>query len=115
MKAKKVKYVCPSCNKKFSVEYRGWYPTATCIKCGKTAVYEDQLDGSKTLFIKKFKDVTAMVYDKKTGQPFWLDTKGRKIRHDSPEVRYDLYKDPHGWKATGKKVRETDKYGRKNV
>jgi hypothetical protein len=59
-----------------------------------------------TLFVKKYKDVVGYGYDKQTGQPMWVDNKGKKIRHDDPGVRYNLQSDPFGWKKTGKKVRE---------
>ena len=109
-----VTYKCTACNFTFTIKYNGWYPTTSCKKCGGTARYDDIESTGGGVFIKKYKDdITSLVIDKKTGQPLWLDKKGRKIRYDSPEVRYDPRRDPHGWRSTGHKVRETDKYGRR--
>lgn len=109
-KNEKVTYRCNTCETVFKVNYTGWYPTTICKKCGGTAKYADLEGGGG--FIKRYKDVTALVFDKKTGEPLWLDKNGKKLKYDSPEVRYNPTSDPHGWSATGKKVRETDKYGR---
>ena len=112
-KVEKVIYKCLSCEKKFERNYNGWKPSTICVKCGKTAWYIDLLPEQSSVSVRKFKDVTALVIDKKTGEPLWLDGKGHKLKYDSSDVRYDLVHDPHGWKSTGKKVREYDKYGRK--
>jgi len=101
---KKVSYTCNSCGYKYRLPYAGWYPHIPCLKCGKTAKM-DILSGNN-MFVKKYSDVTALVFDKKTGQPLWLGKNGKKLRHDDPSVRYDLIKDPRGWRAVGKKVRE---------
>ena len=99
----KVKYKCLTCNHVFKKPYKGWYPTTNCPKCGQTAKYEDLLQNKSSVSFGKYKDVTALVFDKQTGQPLWLTKGGKKLRHDDPSVRYDLVKDPRGWKATGKK------------
>lgn len=52
---------------------------------------------------RKYKEVTAFGYDKKTGQEVAIDKKGKRV--DPSQTRYDLEKDPYGWKATGKKVK----------
>jgi len=109
-KSEFVTYKCSSCGYSFKIKYNGWYPTTKCKKCNKTAKYVD-LEGGGT-FVRRYKDVTALVLDKKTGEPLWLDKKGNKLKYDSPEVRYDLQNDPYGWRKTGRKVRPTDKYGR---
>jgi hypothetical protein len=49
------------------------------------------------------KDVVAFGRDVK-GREVAIDKKGKRI--DPSQTRYDLKKDPHGWKATGKKVKE---------
>src|SRR3990172_5033441 len=73
-----------------------------CSKCN--AVFP--MDGNqRTPFFKKFKDLVAQGYDKKTGQPFWLDKKGKRVRHDDSSIRYNVINDPRGWKSTGKKVK----------
>jgi len=50
--------------------------------------------------------------DKRTGQMVGVDTKGRKV--DMKDTIYDLRNDRFGWRAAGRKVRKTDKYGRIN-
>ena len=55
-----------------------------------------------TFYLHRFKDVSAQFVDKKTGEEYWVDKKGRKV---SPEdVRYKVYeqRDRFGWKATDK-------------
>ena len=107
---KKVEYTCTNCKFKFKKEYKGWYPSTECIKCGGVARYSNLLKGQKELFVKRYKDLVAQGIDKKTGQPFWIDTKGRRVRHDDPSVRYNVVRDPRGWKATGRKVKD-ESYG----
>jgi len=108
-----VTYKCLYCKHKFSVEYRGWYPTRTCLACRNTAMYEDMV-GVNTSNTSIKPDMAAFGYDKRTGQPIWIDTHGKRHAHDSSKVRYDLKNDPRGWKATGKKVRPFDEKGRLN-
>jgi DNA-directed RNA polymerase subunit RPC12/RpoP len=108
----KVNYKCSSCKKNFKIEYTGWKPSTICIYCGGKAWYPDMETDTSSVNVKKYRDIQALVIDKKTGQPLWIDTKGRRLSYDSSDVRYDLRNDPHGWKATGHKVRQTDKYGR---
>jgi hypothetical protein len=117
-KVKSVKLIisiCPDCGKRHKSEYdeSTWFNQTKCPKCYKIYLIDKkgQLEKIISSSTRHYKDLTALVIDKKTGQPFWLDKKGKKVRHDSSDVRYDLRNDPHGWKATGKKVRETDKYG----
>lgn len=104
-KKETVVYECVSCSHKFEREYRGWYPTTPCEVCQGTAMYESMV-GVNTRNTDIKPDMAAFGYDKVTGQPVWVDTKGNRHRHDSNKVRYDLNKDPHGWRATGKKVKE---------
>ena len=97
----KVKYLCGTCNYKFIIKYTGWYPTIKCPKCGESAHMVRNL-GVSTVYIKN-----------KSKQPvaFWRtpkgivgsDGKGNII--DPKDTKYDLKKDPHGWKAIGKKVK----------
>ena len=105
---------CPECGSKLSCEFHEVAYQNRCSKCqAKKDESEFKIEEKDTrhVFIRKFKDVTALVVDKKTGQPFWLDKKGHKIRHDSSVVRYDLIHDRFGWKATGKKVTDPN-YGK---
>lgn len=52
----------------------------------------------------RYTEVTAFGVDKKTGRFVGLGKHGKFI--DPRETRYAKYPDdPHGWRATGKKVR----------
>lgn len=113
MKKEKVEYICLICKYKFKEEYKSWKPKTKCIKCGQTAQYVSLFNTGGQPMFHQYKDVTALVYDKKTGEPLWLDKKGNKIKYGDSQIRYDLQKDRFGWRATGQKVRDTDKYGRK--
>lgn len=108
-----VEYICLVCKSKFKKEYKGWKPKDKCIKCGGAAQYVSLFEQGGQPGFNLHIDVTALVQDKKTGEPLWLDKKGKKIKYGDSQVRYDIKKDPHGWRSTGQKVRETDKYGRK--
>lgn len=79
-----------------------------------TAMYESMV-GINHRNTKIRPDMAAFGYDKATGKPIWIDTNGRKYDQGDDRIRYDLNKDPHGWKATGKKVRQTDSRGRPNL
>jgi hypothetical protein len=98
---------CKICGKKNSCEfipslYYGYAPR--CSKCQDK--FNKEMDKKHSIFIRKYKEFTAFGYDRKTGQPFWLDKKGNRVRHDDKSVRYDLNQDPHGWRKIGKKVKE---------
>jgi hypothetical protein len=96
-------FICKDCGYRFKGKAEGWYSGEKCPKCGGIAA---TVDATGTSFsFKKYRDVVAFGHDTKTGQPIWIDSKGNRLRHDSPEVRYNLQSDPHGWRATGKKVR----------
>lgn len=109
-----MKYVCEDCGYTFNRKIKGlpWYATiwCKCPKCKGRANKEGEKLGGMTLSIHRFKDPVAFGHDKKTGQPVAIDKKGK--RFDPKETRYDLERDPHGWKAVGKKPRKVDKYGR---
>lgn len=100
---------CRKCGKEMKVVWteirpgkkRGW------IKCGCA---EESMPKA-SFGIKKYRDPVAFGRDRKTGRPVAVDKKGK--RFDPSGTRYDLRKDPRGWKVTGKKVREKDEYGRK--
>lgn len=113
LKKETATYECLSCKHKFEREYTGWYPTTICPNCRNTAMYENMV-GVNTRNTEIKPEMAAFGHDKTTGQPYWVDTKGKRHRHDSSAVRYDLSKDPRGWKAAGKKVRETDSKGNPN-
>src|SRR3989304_1603156 len=100
----KNKITCPNCSYSFAVKAKRtfWFSQIKCSKCN--AVFP--MDGNqRTPFFKKFKDLVAQGYDKKTGQPFWLDKKGKRVRHDDSSIRYNVINDPRGWRVTGTKVK----------
>lgn len=113
MKKELVEYICLVCKTKFKEEYKSWKPRTECVKCGKPAQYLSLFNLGGSPNIQRYQDVTALVVDKKTGEPLWLTKKGNKLRYGDSQVRYDLQKDPHGWRATGQKVKERDKYGKR--
>src|SRR3990172_8633358 len=86
-----------------------------CDKCLNSKKYKEEIaefnKNWKGSFVQMHREVTALLIDKKTGQPVWVDKKGKKIPYGDSSVRYDLQTDPRGWRATGQKVRESDKYG----
>ena len=101
---------CMSCGKKYSCEFlpTTHYGYATrCSNCEKKHIKEtSRKEKTRGWGIQKYKDMIAFGYDRKTRQPFWLDKKGNRVRHDDRSVMYDLYNDPHGWRKIGKKVKK---------
>ena len=94
-------FVCIRCKTINTAKIRG----IACDECQKDPNYLQELQNfNKNIEaignIKHYREATAFVVDKKTGQPFALDKKGKKF--DPKETRYDLDRDPHGWKATNK-------------
>lgn len=108
---------CPECGSKLSCEFMFYTHASCCQKCKEKKEKEARAKGETledkkgaTFIIKRHKDITAVMKDKKTGQMVGVDTKGRKV--DMKDTIYNLRNDHFGWRATGKKVRKTDKYGR---
>src|SRR3990167_8886462 len=97
-KKESVEYVCLSGKHRFKTEYRGWYPRVDCIKCGSKAIMAELAGGD--VMLRKYKEPTAFFQDKKTGRMMAVDRKGNKF--DAEKTRYDLKRDPYGWKATDK-------------
>jgi len=113
MRKSKIQYVCLDCKYSFSIEYKGWYPSIQCIKCGGVAWMKDLAKSDlQNIHVKKYKEPVAFFKDNK-GRTYGVDKKGNKI--DPSETRYDLKHDPHGWKAAGYKVRSHDAKGRPNI
>lgn len=103
---------CPECGADKSCKFDGYTYLPRCPECQEAVDKERAKNVSRSggFYHKKYADVTALGIDTDTGQPMWLDKKGKRIRHDDSRIRYDMINDPRGWKATGKKV--TDKnYG----
>src|SRR3989304_3130672 len=92
---------CPRC-KVGSVSKHAWLPCEDCLKDPEYRK-EVRVALKKTLDrsgIKHYREPTAFGYDRATGRPWALDRFGKKF--DPSETRYDLKRDPHGWKSTGK-------------
>lgn len=94
---------CPECGKKNSCEFKRYTYPSRCLNC---QTKKNNLEASKskikdTFHFSKYKDPVAFGYDKRTGQPLAIDSKGH--RFDPSLTRYSLRgDDPKGWKATGK-------------
>jgi|SRR3970040_1520288 len=96
------KVTCPDCNSSFKAMGKEWFSQAKCPKCHKIF----SIDGNHRVpFFKRFKDLIAQGVDTKTGQPFWLDSRGKRVRHDDSSIRYNVIRDPRGWRVTGTKVK----------
>lgn len=101
---------CPTCGSKLSCEFMSCSHASCCQKCKeKKEIEEKQKGGTEnkkdtTFIFKKYRDITSVFKDKKTGTLVGVDEKGRKV--DMKNTRYDLKKDRYGWRATGKKVRD---------
>lgn len=109
-----MKYICTSCGHKFyRYEDRASYDCKNKkIKCDGTAWWggSSKHHGGGVM-VKRYPDVKAFGVNEK-GQQIAVTTKGKVV--DPSTTRYDLKRDPHGWKATGKKVSKIDQYGRPN-
>lgn len=105
---KKIVVTCPYCGhrQRHDFDTSTWFNQ---VKCKNKECYEIYLldkDGKGELatgsFVyHKYKEPTAFGYNKKTGRPVAIDKKGKQF--DPKETRYDLNRDPHGWRSTGKK------------
>lgn len=115
-KSELIAYICPKSHM-FTVEYTGWRQTIPCSKknCKESARMAELINDISNLeisFKRYSKEPVAFWKDPKTGKEFATDAKGKIM--DPSETRYDTNRDPRGWKATGKKVREKDSHGRLN-
>ncbi len=109
---------CPECKSRLTCKFDRYAYKNRCEACQNK---KDKLEKSgeensgRNFTVRLRTEVTAFGYDTKTGEPIWLNKKGKKVRYDDSGVRYDLRNDAHGWKATGQKVREFDDRGRPNT
>lgn len=101
---------CKACGSVKSCRFITYGYAEKCIAC-KT---KDRKNDTRITFggLLGKTNITAFGIDKATGKEVALNENGDKV--DVKETKYDLKGDPRGWKATGQKYRETDKYGRKN-
>lgn len=106
-----MKFICVDCGYTFKGKKdRAWYE---CPKCKGSAWWEGSSKFTGAPHVKKYKEPVAFGHDKKTGQPIAIDKKGK--RFDPSETRYNLNRDPKGWKAVGKKIRDKDQSGEDNI
>ncbi len=94
-------YVCSRCK----IPGVAKYNFLPCDDCQKDPKYQKELKegNNKTATdraIKHYPEVVAFGHDTKTGRPYALDKKGRRI--DPGQTRYNVARDPYGWAATGK-------------
>ena len=106
---------CLGCGERFLAKKKAeWSDQVKCPSCGKVfpvngqGLPETPMGG----FLGVKKNPTAFGYDDK-GRLVAVDEKGK--RFDPKETRYNIDRDPHGWKTSGKKVREKDNHGRPNI
>lgn len=94
-------FACARCG----VAHVAKYKSLSCEDCLNDPEYRKEVKVANaqplnTSGIKHYPEVTAFGHDTKTGRPYALTTKGKKI--DPDQTRYNLDRDPHGWAATGK-------------
>lgn len=97
---------CPLCGAKNACEfsamlYKGYEPV--CKQCRPPIKKETIL-----FSINNKVDIVAVATDE-NGQEVGITEKGNKVSME--DTRYNTLKDPYGWKAVGKKVREKDEKG----
>lgn len=114
------KIVCPRCHQSEAMTVSEW--PGPCKQCKQSPEYLAELDqkirdaerNNKPLVAQKFRgyrDPVAFWRDQ-SGRVIAQDTKGQLIPQD--KTAYDINRDPHGWKTSGKKVRDRDDRGRPN-
>ena len=98
-----MEFTCPNCHYvfKYDSEWSNW---ARCPKCKGEAIAEKPWN----FVVNRYVDVTAFGTDEH-GETVGVTKKGKRV--DPSQTRYNFHKDPHGWKAVGKKVREYDSKG----
>lgn len=108
-------YICRRCKKN-----KTRYISLPCKKCVESKEYQKELKRFNKNWkygrqlVGRFKEAVAFGHDKATGRPWAIGKKGEKF--DPMLTRYAQHpNDRFGWKATGKKVREKDKYGNPNI
>ena len=99
---------CEKCKSELTCQYlpeRYGYMS----KCSACILKEDKeyekINGKRKghLLIDPKKEVTAVGYDKLTGEKIAITAKGERVSLD--KTYYNLKNDPHGWRGTGKKVK----------
>lgn len=106
---------CPECRAPLSCEFRRYAYQAKCLKCQTVEDEEYFKNHPNTIqfgISNGLQDAVAIGVDKITGRQVAINEKGQRVPVE--KTRYDLKNDPHGWRATGKKVREKDSKGNPN-
>jgi protein-arginine kinase activator protein McsA len=105
--SKKVRIICPKCQYTYEDSYEGKFTTTKCPDCYTIfGIDERGKPTTSNVFYKKFADITGIGKDER-GQEVAITTKGKRVSLE--DTRYDTRKDPHGWRATGKKVKGYEK------
>jgi hypothetical protein len=100
----KVRTICPTCAYTYEDDYVDKFTTTKCPNCLRIfGIDENGKPIRNKPFYKRFKDVVGFGKDPQTGLEVGVTTGGKRVSLD--ETRYDFKKDPHGWQATGKKVK----------
>lgn len=97
---------CPECKSKLSCKFQFYGYEVRCLDCQmKKNKKEERKNKRITSYHKGYKEPEGFLNTSRGLMGF--NAKGEIF--DPKETRYDLQKDPHGWEATGKKVRKKEK------
>lgn len=103
-------YDCSFCGSKKVCPVRG----VVCEDCLHNEEYQKSLPEikEKAIRTKDYKEAVAFGTDTSTGKPLAVDRNGRKFSpKDSVYSKTGFDKDPFGWLATGKRVKDKE-YGK---
>lgn len=105
---------CPDCGNKLTCEFAPmWYGYAPrCEKCQEKINKRNKKEEIANIGIRTHREAVAF-YKGPKGELLASDGKGHMFSPD--ETIYDMKKDPRGWRATGKKIREKDRHGNPNI
>lgn len=79
----------------------------TCPDCLESNEYQKTIKQDETIIAyKSFREPVAFLTHQESGKQVAIDKNGHKF--DPSETRYNLKDDPHGWRATGKRVAKYD-------
>lgn len=105
---------CVTCGSKLSCEIGTYGYPKRCPKCQKKYEKTHPSAHRSTFFVGSGKkDVTAIGVDKITGRQYGITASGKRVPIE--QTRYNTTTDPHGWRATGKKIRPFDSKGNPNI
>lgn len=101
---------CPICKRDKVSKFQG-LPCEDCLH--KDRYKKGNTEITRTVRTKTYRDAVAFGYDKGTGRPLAVDSKGEKF-NPNETIYSKIPNDPFGWKATGKKVKDKE-YGIQNT